>query len=397
MKRSFKYRLYPNKTQAEALGATLETCRRVYNEALTQRRWHYLETGRSLRHGDQVREVGLVRLDDPYMAAVPSHVIQNVLVRLDRAYAAFFRRAQAGRKPGFPRYKSRDRYRSFTYPDPEGNGYRVISAQGRHAKLRLSGVGNVKMRFHRDLPPEAKIKTCTVERKNDKWYACFALELPDVPVKDTFENPVGLDVGLLRIATLSDGTTVDNPRHLRKAEARLKSEQRALSRKKRGSANRRKQRRRVAATHERVANCRRDHLHKAARDLVDRYDCIVVEDLRVSNMLKNHHLAKSIADASWFTFLNLLSYKAADAGGVVVKVDPRDTSQICSDCGERVPKSLANRLHRCPNCGLVMDRDVNAALNILAAGAAVTARGGMDASGPPCEAGTSAQGRPAAA
>lgn len=194
------------------------------------------------------------------------------------------------------------------------------------------------------------------------------MELPDVPRKVVYKNPVGIDVGILNLAALSDGTTQKAPRHYRKREKRLAREQRSLSRKEKGSNNRRKQASKVAKTYRKIVRKRRDLLHKLSRSIVEKHDLIIVEDLKITNMVKNRHLAKSIADASWGTFISILFYKAEEAGGRVIKVDPRHTSQVCSRCGNKVSKKLSTRIHRCPHCGLIMDRDVNAAINILGRG-----------------------------
>jgi len=182
---------------------------------------------------------------------------------------------------------------------------------------------------------------------------------------------VGLDVGLEKFAALSDGSVIENPRYLRKTEKRLKHAHRALSRKQKASRNRKKARLKVARLHAKIRSQRRDFLHKASRRLVNTYSMVAVEDLAVRNMVKNHHLAKSISDAGWSEFLTMLCYKAEEAGSRVVKVNPSGTSQECSRCGTTVAKDLSVRLHKCPHCGLVVDRDVNAARNILARAIAV--------------------------
>lgn len=295
---------------------------------------------------------------------------QDVLRRLDKSFSAFFRRAKKGEKPGFPRYKGRSRYNSFTYPQ---FGFKFKEEK----KLFLSKIGTINIRKHRDIPSEATIKTCTIKREGDRWYVCFSLELPDVPHMQSFTSPVGIDVGILSIAALSDGTIHEAPGHYRRQERRLAREQRSLCRKKRGSNNRRKQAKKAAEIHRKIANRRKDFLHKLSRSIVDKHDLIVVEDLKIKNMVKNRHLSKSIADASWGTLISMLSYKAEEAGGRVIKVDPGHTSQVCSGCGERVNKSLSVRIHSCPYCDLTIDRDVNAAINIMGSGTGLTARGGL--------------------
>ncbi len=210
-----------------------------------------------------------------------------------------------------------------------------------------------------------KAKTITVTRQNDKYYACFACEAEVAPLPKT-NKAVGIDVGVTALVATSDGELIEAPKTYHKAEKRLKHLQREVSRRKKGSNRRKKSVRKLARAHEKVGNQRRDMAHKAARHLVDNYDLIAHEDLRVKNMVKNHRLAKSIQDAGWNLFFSILASKAVEAGRQVVKVPPAYTSQVCSNCGEIVKKSLAVRVHRCHACGLVVDRDVNAARNILA-------------------------------
>lgn len=380
MKRTYKYRLYPNKEQVERLSSTLEACRQIYNCGLTQRRWYYRETSKSLTYTRQAEEMAEASRENPELAQVHSQVRQDTLRRLDKAFSAFFRRMKRGEKSGFPRYKGRNRYHSFTYPQ---SGFRLKGEK----KLFLSKIGTVRIRKHRDIPSEATIKTLTIKKEGDRWYVCFTLELPDVPKKQVFYSPVGIDVGILNLAALSDGTTQKAPGHYRRQEKRLAKEQRSLSRKKRGSFNRSKQARKVAKIHHKIARKRRDFLHKLSRKIVDKHDLIIVEDLKIKNMIKNKHLAKSIADASWGTLISMLSYKAEEAGGRVLKVDPRHTSQVCSRCGAMVEKSLSMRIHNCPHCSLIIDRDINAAINILGSGTGLTARGGWRVAAA-CEAGS---------
>ena len=380
MKRTYKYRLYPNREQVERLSNTLETCLQIYNCALTQRRWYCREKKKSLSYNQQAKEMAEASREDSEMAQVHSQVRQDVLRRLDKSFFAFFRRTLKGEKSGFSRYKSRNRYHSFTYPQA---GFRLKGEK----KLFLSKIGTVRIRKHRDIPSGATIKTLTIKREGDRWYACFSLELPDVPQKQAFSSPVGIDMGTLKLATLSDGTAHAAPGHYRKLERRLAREQRSLSRKMKGSNNRTKQVRKVAEVNRRIANKRKDSLHKLSRSIVNEHDLIMVEDLKITSMVKNRNLAKSIADASWGTLISMLSYKAEEAGGRVIKVDPRHTSQVCSGCGEMVEKSLSTRTHNCPYCNLIIDRDVNAAINIMGSGTGLAARGGWRVAAA-CEAGS---------
>ena len=230
------------------------------------------------------------------------------------------------------------------------------------SKLKLSKVGEVKIKLHR--PLQGVVKTCTIIVKNDKCYACFSCEVQPKPLPRSTAS-IGVDLGLKHLVVTSDGETFEAPKALRLNERKLKRQQRAVSRKRKGSNRRKKQVQRLARQHEKVANQRRDHAHKTSRTLVDRYGFLAFEDLNIKGMMKNRHVAKSIADAGWGQLVQFMAYKAERAGRVVVQVDPQYTSQNCSHCDKLVPKTLSERIHRCPHCGYTADRDVNAALNIL--------------------------------
>lgn len=356
MRKTYKYRLYPSKAQEVKLTAALEVCRVLYNSCLLDRKNHFESTGKGL---SRIRQQEILAADKKrvlLLNEVHSQVLQDVLFRVERAYQGFFRRlAEKQGKAGYPRFKNEGRYDSITYPQEPGFTIEV-------GKLRLSKIGQIKMRMHRDIV--GHVKTCTIRRDGNHWYACFSVEYePEKrPIPD---KTVGIDVGLKSFAVLSDGTEIANPRYLRKTEKKLKQTQRSLSRKKKGGGNRRKARQRVASLHRKVRNQRLDFHHKESRKIVDSFGLIAVEDLKIGNMMQNHHLSKSISDAGWGSFLRVLASKAEEAGRRFEKVDPRNTSVRCSHCGEAVPKTLAIRLHQCPSCGLVLDRDHNAALNIL--------------------------------
>jgi len=353
---TFKYRLYPTKEQAQKLQSTLDTCCSLYNSALEERREAYRLQRVSLSYAHQANELPNCKAEDPELRDVYSQVLQDTLKRLDRAFQNFFRRVKNGdKKPGFPRFKGKNRYHSFTYPQ---SGFGI-----ENGKLHLSKIGNIKIKLHR--PIEGEIKTLIITKSIDGWYACFSVEVP-TPKPKPIKTAVGIDVGLNSFVTLSTGEHIDNPKWFRNSEGRLAHHQKSLSRKKLGSQNRNKQRVKVAKLHERVANQRKDFHHKLSRQLVDKYDLVAYEDLNIKGMKKNHHLAKSISDAGWGQFVAFVSYKAEYAGGIAIAVNPSGTSINCSACGFPVLKSLATRVHRCPNCGLIMDRDENAARNILA-------------------------------
>jgi putative transposase len=275
---------------------------------------------------------------------------------VDVSFQNFFRRVKNGETPGYPRFQGRNRYDSFTYPDPYGTGYKI-----EDGKLHLSKIGVIRIFQHREI--EGKIKTCTIKRDGDQWYASFSVELPD-PEPKKIMTSVGVDVGITTLATLSDGTEIENPKTQNKYDSKLRKAHRDLSRKQKGSNNRGKQKVILAGIYRKVKNARKDYLHKASRILADTYDQIIFENLQIKNMVKNHHLARSIHDASWSTLINFTTYKAEYAGGIVELVNPRNTSKQCSVCGCIQSMPLSQRTYRCPNCGSVMGRDHNAAINI---------------------------------
>lgn len=355
MLKTYKYRLYPNKAQSQKIDTTIDLCRNLYNAALEHRIYLYKHGGINVNYNAQQNELpGLKQVLSEYRT-VQSQVLQDVLKRLDKAYQNFFRRVKQGDKPGFPRFQSYKRYNSFTYPQ---SGFALT---GNH--LELSKIGNVKVKLHR--PVEGTIKTCTIIRKNERYFVCFSCEVESNIIPLTYQD-IGIDMGIKEFCITSDGELIPNPKNYRKTEAKLKKQQQFLSRKKKGSNRRKKAVRELAKTHEHIANQRKDNAYKVANYLLSRYDTIVREDLQIKNMVRNHKLAKSISDAGWGIFFDILDAKAKQTPGKrIIKVDPRYTSQICSGCTQIVKKDLSTRVHNCPHCGLEIDRDVNAAINIL--------------------------------
>ena len=342
--------------------ALLDTLRGLYNAALEERRTAYQRQGVSLSYFAQAKELKeLKTIDDP-CASVHTHLLQDVLKRLDRAYQAFFRRVKAGQKPGFPRFKGCWRYRSFTFQDAaNGNGAKLVAGGKR---LRLSGIGNVKIKLHR--AAEGRIKTIGVTLDGDgHWYAIITCD--QVPVKplEATGRVAGIDLGLTAFVATSDGEMIEHPRAQRVAQNEMARAQRKVARRKRGSRRRRKAVVLLAKKHAKVTRVRKDHAHKTALGLVRKFDTIAVEKLNIVGMARGM-LSRAVHDASWGSFITILCSKAESAGRTVIAVDPRGTSQECSTCGERVPKTIRDRVHACPSCGLVLDRDVNAARNILA-------------------------------
>ena len=360
MLNAFKYRIYPTKEQAQAIDRTIALCQQLYNAALEHRRYLYKHGRISINYYDQANELNGIKNALPEYKTVHSQVAQDVLKRLDKAYKSFFRRLKLGETPGFPRFQSFKRYSSFTYPQ---SGF---SLSGSH--LQLSKIGSVKVKLHRAIA--GKIKTCTIVRKNGRYYVCFAVEVEVMAIPLTYQD-VGIDMGIKEFCITSDGELMPNPKYYRLTEAKLKKQQRSVSRKRKGSQRRKKAVRVLARTHEHVLNQRKDNACKVAKNILDRYDTICREDLQITNMVKNHKLAKSISDAGWGLFFNILDAKAKQVPGKrVIAVDPKFTSQMCSRCGAIAKKTLAVRVHQC-ECGLTLDRDVNAAINILNRGLAL--------------------------
>lgn len=360
MLKAFQYRLYPTKSQERLLESTLETCRRFYNACLAERKEAYEQEKRTISKFAQLRQVKTLKQTNPYAATVHSHILQVVVSDLDKAFQAFFRRVKAGEKPGYPRFKGRNRFDSFGLKE-YGNGFRL---DGR--RLKLSGIGRVAVRWHREL--EGQIKTARVIRKAGHWYVSFACEVEQPEPLPSTGQSVGVDVGVASLIALSDGTKVDNPKWYRASQAKLRIAQRRVARRKKGGKNRRKAVLQLQRLHVHTQNQRRDFLNKLAHGLVQANDVIAVEDLQIQNMVRNKHLSKSILDSGWGYFRQRLAAKAAEAGRVVVAVNPAYTSKTCSGCGTVFEHlTLSDRWVECA-CGLSLDRDHNAALNIQRAG-----------------------------
>jgi putative transposase len=365
VRKTYKYKLKPGPEQERALERTLMLCRHVYNAAVEERREAWRQRGVSVTYYQQKAELPGIKEAMPEYGEVNAQVLQDVVLRVDRAFQAFFRRVKNGETPGYPRFHGRDRYNSFTYPQVGEHGGATLDG----GVLSLSKIGRLPMRVHR--PLEGTPKTVTVSREADGWYVCFSCA--DVPVHSlpATGQETGIDLGLEAFATLSDGTRIFHPGWYRQAERALKTAQRRVSRRKKGSNRRRKAVKLLAKAHQTVRRQRGDFHHKTALALVHANDVIYHEDLQTANLVKNHHLAKSIQDAGWAAFLSILSDKAACAGRSVVAVPPAYTSQICSGCGVVVHKGLSVRWHSCPDCGTSLHRDHNAAKNIERAGQAL--------------------------
>ncbi|MBU0958351.1 MAG: transposase, partial [Nanoarchaeota archaeon] len=349
------FRIYPSSKQKVRIVNSLKTCKAIYNELLALNKDAY-----------KFGQVSLSGFDfNKYLTGkypnIHSQSKQNVSDRVHKAFKNFFRRVKENAKEkGFPRFKSR--VNSITFPQ---SGFRLLSDK----RLKLSKIGNIPIILHR--VPKGKIKTLTIKQnKSGQWFAIFSCEVENKgkPIDFPQNSKIGIDVGIENFATLSNGETIVNPHFLIKAEHRLKRLQRRLSRKNKGSVNRRKARFRLAKQHIKVSNIRADWLHKLTKSLTLKYGTIAIEDLKIPNMVKNHHLAKSITDASWGIFAKNLEYKAVISGSELIEVNPRNTSKTCSECGTIVDMPLSKRKFSCHSCGFVCHRDLNASLNILKVG-----------------------------
>ena len=362
MLKAYQYRLYPTKAQTTALNRTFNLCRKVYNNTLALRRdsWDYESKSVSLFETN--KELTVWKREYPELSSVYSQVLQNVQVRVDLAFQAFFQRVKhGGDKAGYPRFKSFGRYDSITYPQMG------FSLDVQNQIVFASKIGKIQAVIHR--PVEGVIKTMTIRRScAGKWYVSFTAEHDPEIREHTGEEVTGIDLGLTTFAMLANGEKIENPRFFRREEKELAKVQRRLSKETKGTPERAKRRLIVAKVHDRIANKRKNFIHRESRKLVNRFKLIVFEDLKIKNMQQNSRLSKSIADVSWGMMVTATQNKAEEAGSQVVLVNPKNTSQFCSRCDQIVRKELSDRVHCCPFCGLTMDRDQNAAINILRLG-----------------------------
>ncbi|SDG56393.1 putative transposase [Thalassobaculum litoreum DSM 18839] len=398
MFQTYKYKLKPTCRQYNALDRVLEQQRLLYNAALQERIQSYrygqalaakrgatrpdpkLDDWKQITKLDQFKSLTQIRADDPSgIGEVPTALSRHTIERADLAFQGFFRRLKLrSGKAGFPRFKPMSRWSSFGFQ--EFSGIRL-----KESALLFRGMpGKLEVHLHRPIPEDAEIKAATLTKAVDGWWVCFRLKLADTEPREDDQRPVvGIDVGTHHFAALSTGSVLENPRIGRRAARRQRVLSRALSRCRRGSKRRQKARERLARHQAKTANQRRTWLHQTSARLAREHQLIVVEDLTVRNMTRSAAgtveepgtmvrqktgLNREILDVAMSTFVNMLVYKAERAGGRVVKVDPRYTSQDCSMCGYREKKSLSDRVHRCGECGYVDDRDVNAARNILVKG-----------------------------
>lgn len=361
MRKTYKYRLLGNRNVFQNADNWLYLCCKLYNAVLEQRIWAYKRRHITITCYDQMKELPEIKMDFPEYKKINAQTLQEVLERLDKAYKSFFRRLGGNSKAGFPHFKGRERYDSFTLKQ---SGWKL---EGRY--LTITNIGRFKMRLSR--PIEGVVKTITIKREpTGKWYACFSCDKVFENALPESDRAIGIDVGIKSFLVDSDNNAVENPSYLKDSLKLLRRRQRVLSRRKKSGSNRRKARLLVAKAHEKVKNQRKDFLHKTANYYVQNYGTIFIEDLNIRGMVKNHHLARSITDASWGQFIGLLEYKAEEAGRTLIRI-PRfePTSKTCSECGAvNQELKLSDRQWVCNSCGILHDRDYNAAKNILRVG-----------------------------
>ena len=361
MRKTFQYRLFPNPGQTTRLNKTLDGCCWLYNHFLEQRIEIWKNKQEGLSRYNQDATLKTLKKEHPFLSDIFSQCLQNVSMRIDLAFRAFFRRVKSGSKPGHPRFRGKFRYNSFTYPQL---GFKLLKNV-----VQLSKTGGIKIKLHR--PIEGTIKTCTVKHApTGKWFVSFACDIDHNPIEQPAKPTIGIDMGLEFFVTLSNGEQIKNPRFFRKEEKSLAKVQRKLSTQEKATKTRTEARKIVARVYERINNKRHNFCHQESRKLVNRFNTICVEDLSINDMKKDSFrcINKSIGDAAWRMFLSCLSYKAEYAGQNVIQVNPAFTSQTCSQCGSRHKLKLSDRMYHCPCCDLSINRDRNAALNIMTLG-----------------------------
>jgi transposase len=376
MRTAYQYRLRPTPSQVVLMEQWLELLRKQYNYRLAERlNWweqnrcdinacplicHLPELKDRPDFYSQKRDLVNTKARFPEYQAIHSQVLQNCIERVHKAFDRWLKGDRNGKRAGRPRFKGAGRYHSFTFPQMKQD-----CLQGKF--IHLPKIGAVKLIQHRPLPDGFAIKTATITRKADGWYVTLSLQDASVPEltpdSPTSENTIGIDMGLDSFLVTDTGESVPVPQYYRRAQKRLERLQRSLSRKQKGSNRRKKALRRVAKAHLKVANQRKDFHYKVAKKLVSKGKHIAYEALNTEGIARTR-LAKSIYDAGWGQFLQILAVKAERAGLRAIAVDPSGTSQNCSQCGQKVPKTIRDRWHSCPHCGLELSRDHNAAINI---------------------------------
>lgn len=356
--KAYKFKLKPSKAIQTKFEQTLSVCCELYNASLQERRDAWKLNRISVNYHSQCSQLPLIKEIRTDVENVYSQVLQDVLRRMSKSFDNFFRRVKSGKKPGFPRFKSRSRFDSFCYPQ---KGIKLIGD-----KLHLSKIGSVRVRLHRAV--EGTIKNCTIKKELNGWYVVFVVENATCPLNASHSQAVGIDVGLTHFATLSTGDKIANPRFFKVDRKALSRASRKLSREQTGTQTFKKSVKVLQTIHRRIRNRRNNFAHQLSRKLVNSFDAIFFENLNIKGMMKDSWLANSIGDAAWNQLISFTAYKAENAGSICATVNPKGTSQQCSGCGAVVKKDLSVRIHHCLHCGLKICRDLNASLNILARG-----------------------------
>jgi len=348
---SYKCRIYPNKEQRERLEFALEMCRQTYNNLLSD-----LQEQTKINRGEIQHRVVELKEANPELKDVYSKTLQYECYRLFSNLSALAHLKRNGKRVGRMRFKGRGWFKTFQYNQ---SGFSLKRINKRNGILELSKIGNIKIRLHREV--EGRIKQIVIKKAVDKWFACIVTDA--IIQREIGDKILGIDLGINHFIVDSEGNFVENPYNIKRFSERLKQAQQDLSRKKKGSHNRWKAKLKVAKIHEKIENCRNDFLHKTSTELIKKCKIIVVEDLKIKEMMMNFYNAKNMADASWGKFLQMLEQKVESTNAQVVRVNPKNTSKTCSECGNIQDMPVWKRVYNC-KCGLELDRDTNSAINI---------------------------------
>lgn len=358
---TYKFRLLPTKAQATAMEKWLEECRMLYNGLIEKRKTSWESNKKSLGLYDQINTLPKLKQTYPKLKTVHSQVLQNVCVRVDLAFQAFFRRIKQKQTPGFPRFKGFGRYDSFCFPSTK-------EIKISDHSVCLPKIKDIKWIKHREI--NGNLRTATIKRTHGKWYIYIVTDFINKKNYEKTGCSVGLDVGILTFATLSDGSKIENPRFFEEKQKQLAKAQRRLQ-KSRDSKDKRKikkHRKVIGKIHEKIVNCRHNFTHQVSNNLLKKYDTICIEDVNINSMIKKNWCNKQILDAAWGSFVNTLSCKAECADKNLIKVNPAYTSQTCHKCGTRTLHELKDRVFNCSKCKNSIDRDLNASHNIKTLG-----------------------------